>query len=849
MNLINYNPYRILDLPITASEREIAKQINTLSTFAAIGKEKSYDSDFPFLMPVARTTQTIDEAKKQIEQNENKFQYSLFWFWDNNIEDKLAITQLSKGNTYGAISFWERYLFNNKKNDYLSIVEIENLLTKQSVGWIQEVNDDHILEINENKYFVERLKVTGSSIPSVFVDLNFDGNWAIECETEWFSGVENNAYGIILGRENGNYYSFQISANGYYCFNKVIEWNSNSLIPWKHSIWIKNKSKNRIQIKKIENILCFFVNDYFLGTWNADYFYGKHFGFKVNGIQKISFENFKFCKLSAKEIYAERLDLSSENLSWTKNLSILYLSLAMNERVFQLDHFNKGIALAKSIFNNEYIEEYSKIIAGKQYVYNKEKTLHFYLSEILDSLKNHIEQPEGLSIKQLFESFSAFPDEAKQFLSKKFVSKQIQNIDKEIKLSQLERKNLAANEAANIGNKLVKNTKTDILYLKDVLGEKDFQYPIIADKLAIEIEQCGIVFLNDTNDDVIFLPEYEFALSIVVTQRAKKRVQEILESCKKRERTKLYGDIFQRINLEIKTSQDARKSSPITSCPTGIELVKNTKRDIDFLKNALGVKDFEYQSIADRLAIAIFECGIDFFNASGNDDIFQPEYEYALSISVSNNVKHKIKDSLDSCVERWNLKITEKEKERQKQEEKQNQQQREKQAREKARQFSEKNIPKCWFCGYNLSGESTKFTASVYKESFFKRVGDSSNQNYKVAVNIPRCKSCKEKHEEILHKFSYSLIGFSLISTIVGVIINENTYEVDWFSENWYFCLIIGLIVGFTIGILWIRQGNKNSKIKRTQNSSIENYPELKEKLKQGWKFSKISKLISDLLK
>ena len=61
--------------------------------------------------------------------------------------------------------------------------------------------------------------------------------------------------------------------------------------------------------------------------------------------------------------------------------------------------------------------------------------------------------------------------------------------------------------------------------------------------------------------------------------------------------------------------------------------------------------------------------------------------------------------------------------------------------------------------------------------------------------------------------------------------------------------LVIGLIVGFTIGILWIRQGNKNSKIKRTQNSSIENYPELKEKLKQGWKFSKISKLISDLLK
>ena len=67
MNLINSNPYRILGLPLTATEREIAKQINTLATYAEMGKTKSLDSDFPFLTPIDRTPHAIEEAKKQIE--------------------------------------------------------------------------------------------------------------------------------------------------------------------------------------------------------------------------------------------------------------------------------------------------------------------------------------------------------------------------------------------------------------------------------------------------------------------------------------------------------------------------------------------------------------------------------------------------------------------------------------------------------------------------------------------------------------------------------------------------------------------------------------------------------------
>lgn len=827
MKLITYNPYRILGLPITATEREIAKQINTLSTYAALGKEKSFDTDFPCLSPIVRTIQTIEEAKKQIEQNENKFQYSLFWFWVNNIEDKLAIKELTEGNTYNAIDFWERLLFKNKKKDYLSIDEIENLLIKQSANWFQSKDEEHILVLNENIYLVERLKETGSSIPTVYVDLNYDGNWAIECETEWLSGVENNAYGIILGKESNNYYTFQITANGYYCFNKVIEWNHNTLIPWKKSEWINKRAKNRIQIKKMENIFCFFVNDYFLETWDAEPFNGKDFGFNVDCAQKISFRNFKFNKLSDKEIYAAALNVSPDNFSWVKNLSVLYLSLAVDKGAFNIEYLNNGLALTEKIFTNQYIEVHSKTIAGKHYNFNKEIVLNFYLTEIIDSLKNHIDTADGLSIKQLFECFSGFPIEAKQFLSKKFVSKQIHNIDKAIKLSQSERKNLPANEAANIGKKLVESTKSDVLYLKDVLGESDFQYPIIADKLAIEIEQCGIVFLNETNDDVIFLPEYEFALCIVVTQRAKKRVLEILESCKKRERAKLYGDIFKRINSEILISQNARKSSPITACPTGIILVDNTRYDIEFLRSVLGVKDNDYKLMADNLAIAILECGIDFFNACGNDDIFQSEYEYALNIAVTDHTKQKVRNSLDACINRSIQK------------------ERVIEDAVKNKKLYEEKYPKCWFCNTIKANTSCGYSTKLYKGQFLKSLQKSNITN----INIPRCNSCKEEHEKIESKFIYSIIGFSILSIIAGLIVNENSYDIDWFAGNWYFCLIIGLIIGFVIGVVLIRIGNEKSKIKSVQNYSIEHHPLVNEKLMQGWFFSKFSILKSEILK
>ena len=315
-------------------------------------------------------------------------------------------------------------------------------------------------------------------------------------------------------------------------------------IEWKYTPNFNDRSANHLQIKKVENQLNFFINRVFVDSFQAEPFFGKYFGFQVDNRQKIAFRSFKFCKLVEDDTYGKGINISSKNISSIKNLSTLYLSLSTSDGIFKLDNFIKGVALAQKFFTADNLEDYLTLIAGERYIYNSETILHFYINDVINSLRNYLDKKDGISTSQLINAFSTFPVEAKQFLNNRFVSKQIQNIDKEIEHSEVDRKKSAV-AAAGTGKKLVSNTKTDIAYLKDVLGESDFRYQIIADKLSNAIVQCGIDAFNVCKDhkgeidyakaiksEEAYINEYEYALSIAVTERVKERAKDNLDSCK-----------------------------------------------------------------------------------------------------------------------------------------------------------------------------------------------------------------------------------------------------------------------------------------------------------------------------
>jgi hypothetical protein len=110
MNIIFQNPFRVLGIPVTASERDIAKSFSDLSIYTKMGKIKEYECDNYFSIKPQRTFDVIHEACQKIEKPNSRLLYALFWFWHNptNTFDMMAFEELKTGNTDKAIEFWER---------------------------------------------------------------------------------------------------------------------------------------------------------------------------------------------------------------------------------------------------------------------------------------------------------------------------------------------------------------------------------------------------------------------------------------------------------------------------------------------------------------------------------------------------------------------------------------------------------------------------------------------------------------------------------------------------------------------------------------------------------------------
>jgi hypothetical protein len=102
MDAILNNPFRILGLPTTASDKEIAKRVSDLLIYSEMGKRVCYETDFPFLGEIDRSIESIKHAAQKIDLPENKLFYSLLCF-DLIGFDKESIEFLKQGDFIAAL--------------------------------------------------------------------------------------------------------------------------------------------------------------------------------------------------------------------------------------------------------------------------------------------------------------------------------------------------------------------------------------------------------------------------------------------------------------------------------------------------------------------------------------------------------------------------------------------------------------------------------------------------------------------------------------------------------------------------------------------------------------------------
>lgn len=99
LNLICNNPFRILGIYANTPIRERIANKNRLIAFASVGKECNFPNDISDIFGTPNRAQDcITQAEQRITLNQDKLKYSFFWFIQSSPLDKVALSNLSKGN-------------------------------------------------------------------------------------------------------------------------------------------------------------------------------------------------------------------------------------------------------------------------------------------------------------------------------------------------------------------------------------------------------------------------------------------------------------------------------------------------------------------------------------------------------------------------------------------------------------------------------------------------------------------------------------------------------------------------------------------------------------------------------
>lgn len=210
--------------------------------------------------------------------------------------------------------------------------------------------------------------------------------------------------------------------------------------------------------------------------------------------------------------------------------------------------------------------------------------------------------------------------ETKAYISSQTIGPLINKISSEVdKAKKVDHKDPKARiEAAR---KLVANTKVAFSQLKSILPATDSQYQMIADKLGLEILQCGIDFFNNSEDEGRHqkaMKMQKYAQSIVVGALAKQRCEEnvrILQDMIDRlppEETKIEHDNLQKIiALFILLPIDVDAI---------LKFLKDTCHDLVAIKEKLGNKSPFYIQQATLVAQIALGKSIDALNEAQEEE-------------------------------------------------------------------------------------------------------------------------------------------------------------------------------------------------------------------------------------
>jgi|GEM_PF-5893949 len=154
MKQIINNPFRIIGVLSSSTEKVLHRVKSKTEKYLSIGKNPKSDLDFSFLPDLERDESVLKIAYSSIERGEDKIRHSLFWFTSQNEFDTIAIDHLKNGDL-------------QKAGDLLAKVVRGKEFSEKNVSNWNNLSTILLLDVDKDRV-TEGIAIKANLVQSVF---------------------------------------------------------------------------------------------------------------------------------------------------------------------------------------------------------------------------------------------------------------------------------------------------------------------------------------------------------------------------------------------------------------------------------------------------------------------------------------------------------------------------------------------------------------------------------------------------------------------------------------------------------------------------------------------------------
>ena len=188
----------------------------------------------------------------------------------------------------------------NGECEYLFSSDFSDVSITKSQGWLfQDENEElgftGIIAGREDYYIDNKdAKIQGSAVTLSVAD---NEDFQMSANTDWWSGIDNRAFGLICGfKDWDNYVRLKISANGFFKVDIMYKGIQIGMSEWKELDDVDTQSSVKLNIVRQGGNMFFSINQQSVYKAELSSIEGSRFGFAVTGKQSVLFDNFKMVK-------------------------------------------------------------------------------------------------------------------------------------------------------------------------------------------------------------------------------------------------------------------------------------------------------------------------------------------------------------------------------------------------------------------------------------------------------------------------------------------------------------------------------------------------------------------------